>query len=89
MNGYNTLKRNNKMYRFSKNIQKNKDNTIQPFEHSRVVLEMNEFLTSDFINASFIPGNNSIKEYIACQSPTKSTIYAFWLMIWQQNVCII
>ena len=85
-NGFNTLKRSSKAARVSKNLQKNKDGYILPYDHSRVVLEMNRFLTSDYINASYVPGCNSPKEYIACQCPLKSTTYSFWLMCVQQNV---
>lgn len=86
MNGFNTLKKNNKVARFSKNISKNKDGTVLPYDHSRVILEQNKYLTSDYINASFIPGDSFKKEYIACQCPIKSTTYSFWLMCWQRNV---
>lgn len=81
-----TIKKSNKVARSSKNIQKNKDGCILPFDHSRIILEQNKFLTSDYINASYVAGITSPKEYIACQCPLKSTIYSFWLMCLQQNV---
>ena len=85
----NEIKKSNKIARNSKNIQKNKDGSILPFDHSRIVLEQNIYLDSDYINASYIPGINSTNEYIACQCPLKSTTYSFWLMCLQQNVTYI
>lgn len=85
-NGSNTVKKSNKVGRNSKNIQKNKDGIVIPYDHSRIVLEPNKFLSTDYINASSIPGMNYGDEYIACQSPLKSTTYSFWLMCLQQNV---
>lgn len=43
-------------------------------------------LCSDYINASFIPGNNFRREYIATQGPLPGTKDDFWRMVWEQNV---
>jgi len=41
---------------------------------------------SDYINASYIPGNNFRREYIATQGPLPGTKDDFWKMAWEQNV---
>ncbi|KAF0025362.1 hypothetical protein F2P81_022243 [Scophthalmus maximus] len=41
---------------------------------------------SDYINASFIPGHRSRREYIATQGPLPSTVNDFWTMVWEQRV---
>uniref|UniRef100_A0A672YIZ3 protein-tyrosine-phosphatase n=1 Tax=Sphaeramia orbicularis TaxID=375764 RepID=A0A672YIZ3_9TELE len=41
---------------------------------------------SDYINASYIPGNNFRREYIATQGPLPGTKDDFWKMVWEQNV---
>ena len=56
-----------------------------PFDHSRVklaVLPGNDDST-DYINASYIPGYWSKREYVATQTPVESTLPDFWRMIWE------
>ncbi|XP_052244297.1 receptor-type tyrosine-protein phosphatase F-like [Dreissena polymorpha] len=66
---------------------KNRYTNIMPFDHSRVKLRaLDDVEGSDFINANYIPGNNSRREYIATQGPMQMTFDDFWRMIWEQNV---
>ncbi|XP_015255525.1 PREDICTED: receptor-type tyrosine-protein phosphatase H-like, partial [Cyprinodon variegatus] len=72
------------------NKEKNSFN-ILPYDWCRVKLNTstpNE--TSDYINASYIPGYSSKREYIATQGPLPSTVRDFWRMVWEQRVkCIV
>ncbi|XP_060084479.1 tyrosine-protein phosphatase 10D-like [Ylistrum balloti] len=72
------------------NKLKNRYVNILPFDHSRVKLNPTdpEDPSTDFINANYIPGYNSPREYIASQGPIPSTIDDFWRMIWEQQVSI-
>uniref|UniRef100_UPI00358DF266 receptor-type tyrosine-protein phosphatase H-like n=1 Tax=Myxine glutinosa TaxID=7769 RepID=UPI00358DF266 len=40
----------------------------------------------DYINASFIPGKSSPREYIASQDPMMGTLVDFWRMVWELGV---
>ncbi|CAC5418941.1 PTPRB [Mytilus coruscus] len=60
------------------------------FDHSLVkLIGIEDEPGSDFINANYIPGFNSPREYIASQGPLPATLADFWRMVWEQNVCII
>ncbi|GFS02134.1 receptor-type tyrosine-protein phosphatase beta [Elysia marginata] len=73
------------------NRVKNRYVNILPYDHSRVKLsiEPDEPESMDFINANYIPGFNSVREYIASQGPMYCTIPDFWRMMWEQNSRII
>ncbi|XP_056016663.1 mucin-2-like isoform X2 [Ostrea edulis] len=73
------------------NKLKNRYVNILPFDHSRVKLLLTEDddPSTDFINANYLPGYKSEREYIATQGPIPGTIDDFWRMIWEQNVSII
>ncbi|XP_052712082.1 receptor-type tyrosine-protein phosphatase eta-like isoform X2 [Crassostrea angulata] len=73
------------------NKLKNRYVNILPFDHSRVKLMLTEDddPSTDFINANYLPGYKSQREYIATQGPIPGTIDDFWRMIWEQNVSII
>ncbi|GIY46718.1 receptor-type tyrosine-protein phosphatase beta [Caerostris extrusa] len=67
---------------------------IHPFffadDHSRVkLLPLGDEPGSDFVNANYIPGYSSLREYIATQGPLASTVDDFWRMIWEQSVSMI
>ncbi|PAV90121.1 hypothetical protein WR25_13325 [Diploscapter pachys] len=61
------------------NRTKNRFTNILPYDHSRVKLvEVDEEDGSDYINANFMPGFSSRREFIAAQGPLPSTRDAFW-----------
>ncbi|XP_067292264.1 receptor-type tyrosine-protein phosphatase beta-like [Pseudorasbora parva] len=71
----------------SENRGKNRYNNILPYDSTRVKLSyVDDDSCSDYINASYIPGNNFRREYIATQGPLPGTKDDFWKMVWEQNV---
>jgi len=40
---------------------------------------------SDYINATFLPGFNRLREFIITQHPVWDTISDFWQMVWDHN----
>uniref|UniRef100_A0A8C9THW0 protein-tyrosine-phosphatase n=1 Tax=Scleropages formosus TaxID=113540 RepID=A0A8C9THW0_SCLFO len=69
------------------NRSKNRYNNILPYDSTRVKLSyVDDDPCSDYINASYIPGNNFRREYIATQGPLPGTKDDFWKMVWEQNV---
>ncbi|KFM60834.1 hypothetical protein X975_15368, partial [Stegodyphus mimosarum] len=76
--------------KMNENLTKNRWVKILPFDHSRVkLLPLGDETRSDFINASYIPGNSYMLEYIASQGPLPNTLDDFWTMVWQQSVSVI
>jgi len=68
------------------NRPKNRFTNILPYDHSRVKLQpTDDEEGSDFINASFVPGFNSKREFIVTQGPLHSTRDDFWRMCWETN----
>ncbi|XP_040923291.1 receptor-type tyrosine-protein phosphatase H-like isoform X12 [Toxotes jaculatrix] len=68
------------------NKARNRFNNVLPYDWCRVRLTTsNSNVTSDYINASYMPGYNSNREYIATQGPLPSTVGDFWRMIWEQK----
>ncbi|KAM8729575.1 receptor-type tyrosine-protein phosphatase H-like [Acanthopagrus schlegelii] len=69
------------------NKARNRFNNVLPYDWCRVKLTTaNPNAASDYINASYMPGYNSNREYIATQGPLPSTVNDFWRMIWEQKV---
>uniref|UniRef100_A0A8D3AB96 protein-tyrosine-phosphatase n=2 Tax=Scophthalmus maximus TaxID=52904 RepID=A0A8D3AB96_SCOMX len=69
------------------NKPKNRYSNVLPYESSRVKLSIiHGSPYDDYINANYMPGYNSRKEYIAAQGPLPVTLSEFWRMIWEKNV---
>uniref|UniRef100_A0A3P9MN26 protein-tyrosine-phosphatase n=1 Tax=Oryzias latipes TaxID=8090 RepID=A0A3P9MN26_ORYLA len=68
------------------NKQKNRYPLILPYDHSRVRLSIqNQDPGSDYINANFVPGGGSERDFICTQGPLQNTLPDFWRMVWEQN----
>ncbi|XP_043959328.1 receptor-type tyrosine-protein phosphatase H-like isoform X7 [Gambusia affinis] len=69
------------------NRRKNRFTNILPYDWSRVKLNASTpNNTLDYINANYLPGYSSSREYIACQGPLPNTVGDFWRMVWEQKV---
>ncbi|XP_043083338.1 receptor-type tyrosine-protein phosphatase eta-like isoform X21 [Puntigrus tetrazona] len=68
------------------NKPKNRYSNVLPYDASRVKLSMCGSPFDDYINANYIPGYNSRKEFIAAQGPLPVTVNEFWRMVWEKNV---
>ncbi|MFT7814350.1 receptor-type tyrosine-protein phosphatase eta-like [Arapaima gigas] len=68
------------------NKVKNRYNNVLPYDFSRVKLSVQGNPCDDYINANYMPGYSSRKEFIATQGPLPGTVNDFWRMIWEKNV---
>ncbi|XP_068198326.1 receptor-type tyrosine-protein phosphatase V-like isoform X2 [Antennarius striatus] len=72
------------------NREKNRYPYVLPYDHCRVRLSVqNSHQHSDYINANFVPGGGSERDFICTQGPLSNTTADFWRMVWEQNVRII
>ncbi|XP_019633091.1 PREDICTED: receptor-type tyrosine-protein phosphatase beta-like [Branchiostoma belcheri] len=72
------------------NMGKNRYTNIHPYDNSRVKLAaIDDVEGSDYINACYMPGFNSRREFIASQGPLPDTKDDFWRMVWEQNSRVI
>ncbi|XP_029901748.1 receptor-type tyrosine-protein phosphatase beta-like isoform X2 [Myripristis murdjan] len=73
--------------RVPENRGKNRYNNILPYDSTRVKLShLEDEPCSDYVNASYMPGNNYRREYIATQGPLPGTKDDFWRMVWEHGV---
>ncbi|XP_029954409.1 receptor-type tyrosine-protein phosphatase H-like [Salarias fasciatus] len=69
------------------NKVKNRFSDVLPYDSNRVKLTTSGSAeSSDYINASYMPGYRNNREYIATQGPLPATVDDFWRMIWEQQV---
>ncbi|XP_028265671.1 receptor-type tyrosine-protein phosphatase V-like isoform X2 [Parambassis ranga] len=72
------------------NREKNRYPYILPYDHCRVRLSVqNSYPHSDYINANYVPGGGSERDFICTQAPLPNTMADFWRMVWEQNVRVI
>lgn len=68
------------------NQSKNQNFDFLPIESARVALVPRPGVDgSDYINASWLPGFNHLKEFIVTQHPMEHTVSDFWQMLWDHN----
>ncbi|WKX93444.1 hypothetical protein Q1695_011037 [Nippostrongylus brasiliensis] len=68
------------------NKPKNRFTNILPYDHSRVrLMQTTDQEGGDYVNANFMPGYSSRREFIAAQGPLPTTRDAFWQMAWEQG----
>ncbi|KAK2512179.1 hypothetical protein Q9233_016451 [Columba guinea] len=70
------------------NQNKNRYNSIIPYDHSRVVLQHSD-TENGYINASYVDSYRSPRFFIAAQGPLPGTVVDFWQMVWQEKTSVI
>lgn len=68
------------------NQPKNRRMDVVPVESSRVHLTPKPGEEgSDYVNATWMQGFHSLREFIVAQHPMRTTIKDFWQMVWDHN----
>lgn len=68
------------------NRPKNRFTNILPYDHSRFKLRpADDEEGSDYINANYVPGHSSPREFIVTQGPLHGTRDDFWRMVWESG----
>ena len=68
------------------NRPKNRFTNILPYDHSRFILQaIDDEEGSDYVNANYVSGFNSPREFIVTQGPLASTRDDYWRMCWESN----
>uniref|UniRef100_A0A4X1VKG8 Receptor-type tyrosine-protein phosphatase eta n=1 Tax=Sus scrofa TaxID=9823 RepID=A0A4X1VKG8_PIG len=70
----------------AENRGKNRYNNVLPYDTSRVKLSVQTHSADDYINANYMPGYHSKRDFIATQGPLPNTLKDFWRMVWEKNV---
>ncbi|XP_062572066.1 receptor-type tyrosine-protein phosphatase kappa-like [Saccostrea cucullata] len=72
--------------KLEENIPRNRFKTTFPYNHSRVVLQIDDEFSSDYINANYVENMEGTRAYIASQGPKEKILIDQWRMIWQEKV---
>ncbi|XP_059809461.1 receptor-type tyrosine-protein phosphatase H-like isoform X2 [Hypanus sabinus] len=84
------IEQSKEVSQLSENRSKNRYTNIFPYDAARVKLSPQRgSSSSDYINASYMPGYNVEKAFIAAQGPLPHTVADFWQMIWEQKSRVI
>ncbi|XP_014216580.1 tyrosine-protein phosphatase non-receptor type 9 isoform X2 [Copidosoma floridanum] len=76
--------------RLKANQHKNRYTDVLCYDHSRVCLsQLENEVTSDYINANFVDGYKQKNAYISTQGPLPKTCADFWRMLWEQQILVI
>lgn len=78
-------------YRLKGNAAKNRYTDVLCYDHSRVVLSVDETgdPCSDYINANYVDGYKQKNAFISTQGPLPKTYADFWRMVWEQQVVVV
>ncbi|XP_058874150.1 receptor-type tyrosine-protein phosphatase H-like isoform X2 [Acipenser ruthenus] len=69
------------------NRGKNRFTNVLPYDWCRVKLSaIDGEPFSDYINANYMPGYHTAREFIAAQGPLPNTVEDFWRMAWENQV---
>ena len=69
------------------NQAKNQNFDYLPIESARVTITPKTGVEgSDYINASWLPGFQKLREFIITQHPLEQTVPDFWQMVWDHDV---